>query len=403
MKEPTDQVRGEPDQGPDGETSGSAVADAIPPVDELARQMLVEPAVGAVGEPPVTQPTLRYQILTLSEWAESFIASWIVEGILPDGGLGIIYGKPGGGKTLVAVDLLADIVQGGRFAGKFLVHRSGPVVFATGEGLTTIKPRFDAACKARGLDEATIERFGLLPEVPHLTEPGAADSFCDAIEAHAAEHWDGQKPLVVALDTLTLAMTGSNENEVEDVGKLLASIETIRRRIGAAVQLVHHCNKGGQLRGSTAIEAAADVVAVVVPTGGPYGTMKCEKAKATERFEDVPFTIVSGGDGFVENEVRIEWHRSGESRACKSGGLDAVLGIIQERAQSSDDALNLADIAEALFGEGSVPTGWTSGTSTALSRHNSQRPELKIEKRHPKESSASRRKQRTNHYWWSEQ
>jgi hypothetical protein len=74
-------------------------------------------------------------------------------------------------------------------------------------------------------------------------------------------------------------MPGGDENSAQDVGRVIASADRIRRRNGAAVLLVHHTQKSGELeRGSSALRGAADAMFALKNEDGLL-TLECSKEK----------------------------------------------------------------------------------------------------------------------------
>jgi hypothetical protein len=77
--------------------------------------------------------------------------SWLVEGVMPETGKGLLSGQWGTGKTFVAVDLAASVMTGRQFAGR-LVVRTGGVLFVAAEGANEIPMRL------RGVVEHNVKR-----------------------------------------------------------------------------------------------------------------------------------------------------------------------------------------------------------------------------------------------------
>lgn len=105
-------------------------------------------------------------------------------------------------------------------------------------------------------------------------------------------------PLLVILETLALCMGEGDENSARDMGRLIAAAKCIRDEIGATVMLVHHTNKLGILRGSSALAAASDTVIKVARVDNAI-TIHCEKQKDSAAFEPIavllhPVTLDGG-------------------------------------------------------------------------------------------------------------
>src|SRR5690606_34204455 len=72
----------------------------------------------------------------------------------------------------------------------------------------------------------------------------------------------GTEPALIVVDTVARAMNGANENSAEDMGRFVASIDTLRRQWGATVLTVHHTGHDpgaqGRGRGSSNYGASLD-------------------------------------------------------------------------------------------------------------------------------------------------
>jgi RecA-family ATPase len=65
---------------------------------------------------------------------------------------------------------------------------------------------------------------------------------------------------LLAIDTMHAATVGMEENSTTDTGVVIHNLKRIKAVLGCAVILVHHANKLGDIRGSTALVGAADAV-----------------------------------------------------------------------------------------------------------------------------------------------
>jgi len=110
------------------------------------------------------------------------------------------------------------------------------------------------------------------------------------VEAWIAEHGTPsagipEDPALFVFDTMARCMPGGDENSAQDVGLVIAAADRIRQRTGAAVLLVHHTQKGGELeRGSSALRGAADSMFYLRPedVGLILETTKQKDALAAE-------------------------------------------------------------------------------------------------------------------------
>jgi hypothetical protein len=75
---------------------------------------------------------------------------FLVRGLVETDSVAVVFGDPGGGKSFLALDLVACVASGRAFHGRPV--RSGPVVYIAGEGHNGIRRRLSAWEKQTGTD-----------------------------------------------------------------------------------------------------------------------------------------------------------------------------------------------------------------------------------------------------------
>jgi hypothetical protein len=265
---------------------------------------------------------------------------WLIEGWLGLGDIGMLFGAPGTGKTFVALDLALDAALGQAAAGgMFAIARRLNVAYATSEGGGGLGDRLRAAALARRLDR-DLPGLTLWTAQPQLFEAGdvGAASWVAAVQAA------GDAPDVVILDTLHGATAGADENSARDMGTVLGSVRFIRDTLGCAVLLVHHANKQGGYRGSSALHGAVDLMARTDGDGDSW-RLTCEKLKDGRQWEPVGFRLVSGG-----GSATVEWTGSvsgGPERDTLGDALIAWLGGPERAGQHLDARAIAAGLGRA--------------------------------------------------------
>jgi hypothetical protein len=103
---------------------------------------------------------------------------------------------------------------------------------------------------------------------------------------------------LIVVDTLARCMTGGEENSAKDVGLFVAGVDRVRHATGAAVLIVHHVGKGGDVRGSSALPGALDTQ-ILAEADGEFLRLSCLKQKDAERFKPITLRrrIIDLGDG----------------------------------------------------------------------------------------------------------
>jgi hypothetical protein len=180
--------------------------------------------------------------------------SWIVKGLLEVGALALLFGDPGAGKSLLALDLAACIATGEAFHGHS-VKKRGAVAYVAGEGFTGIRRRLLAWSIARGPNlEAAPLYVSRAPTA--LCEAEAMRELEASLEAIDEE---AGPPVLVVIDTYSRNL-GGDENASRDGAIAIQALDAIRARWGCAVLIVHHAGHGDKLRGRgwSGLRAAVD-------------------------------------------------------------------------------------------------------------------------------------------------
>lgn len=198
----------------------------------------------------------RFAPVDLREWKKRPRARMLdAEMKLREGQSLMIYGETNSGKTLYLLYRLALLACG--------VSTGTPehVLYYCGEGQAGIMGRIEAILLYHHLDVETFyDHFHLVPDMPQLVT--APDELEAAIEL--AKELDVCFT-VVALDTLTTAMEGLNDNASEYMTAVHGAIRRLARELGATPIIVHHPGKDVTRgpRGSGVVKNGLDITLVV--------------------------------------------------------------------------------------------------------------------------------------------
>lgn len=209
--------------------------------------------VDATGEPP------RFLFEPVHTFSSTQALPWIIKGVLPKAGLGVVYGASGSGKSFAVLDMGMAIARGCEWRGKKV--RQGRVAYIAAEGADGFRKRLAAYAKHNGVDLAEVP-MTVLNAAPNLLEKQDAVDVAKGIKA------SGGADLIV-IDTFAQTTPGANENAGEDVGKALGYCKRIHEVTGAMVLLIHHSGKDATkgARGWSGLRAAADAEIEVVREG----------------------------------------------------------------------------------------------------------------------------------------
>jgi len=207
----------------------------------------------------------------------------LVDGVLSQGSFAVLYGQPASGKSFVALDWAMSIGAGLPWQGREV--RGGPVIYVVGEGLRGM------ANRAR----AWVEHFG--PDIPPEVyfHKGAINLTSEAQTSYLAKLAEDKKASLVIIDTLARSLSGGDENTSTTMGKTIEGIGKVQQH-GAAVLVVHHTSKGGELRGHSSLAGAADhIIRAWRPENDHSGLvfLYSNKAKDDEEFAHIRLRLHS--------------------------------------------------------------------------------------------------------------
>lgn len=184
-------------------------------------------------------------------------ANWRINGILPRYGLGAAYGPPSSGKTFVLLEMLMAVSRGVPWRGR-KTEQTG-VLYLCPDGGEMVQNRIEAYKIRYG--RALSAEFAMVPVPIDLLGNVSGEDVQRVIDLIAfIERSRGWKAGIVAVDTVSRAMPGGDENAAKDMTKLIDNLA----RIGAASECfvlgVHHTPKSDTtaLRGHSALHGACD-------------------------------------------------------------------------------------------------------------------------------------------------
>lgn len=239
----------------------------------------------AVDDKLADTPPSRFRFRSMEEVRTSEPPDFLIDDVMFQQGLVVLYGEYGAGKTFLGVDMAASIATGTPWFGHEIVETC-PVVYVALEGGYGLDERLNAYEKAHGInldkDAITVVDGPLL-----VAEQAAVLDFLTELELRVP------KGAVVFVDTLARAMGGTNENTAEDMGAAIAAAQAIEKVTEGPVVLVHHPGKDASkgLRGSYALPAAADTVIKITRENGDSRKWSVEKQKDAPEGTSGRFTL----------------------------------------------------------------------------------------------------------------
>jgi hypothetical protein len=273
---------------------------------------------------------------------------WLWERWLALYKLVILEGDPGLGKSALILDLGARLSAGLPFPDGFPCEPAGVVLISAEDGLAdTIRPRLDAAGAdtSRIVALATVkgedgyERFISIPEDIPLIEQAARRV--------------GAKLIVV--DPL-MAFLSSNVNSYrdQDVRRALAPLSKMAERLGTAVVVIRHPNKGTHTNplyrggGSIGIIGAARMAFLVAKD--PQDEERRVLAPTKNNLARAPKSLMFALKGTESGAVRVNW--LGESEVS----AEELLATPQDKENSGAQSEAIEFVNDVLS-DGPVAAG----------------------------------------------
>lgn len=243
------------------------------------------------------KPHHRFQ--SLMEVLDQPPSEWLVKKLIGRDCLGVIYGKPGAGKTFLSLALALSIGHGQQCFGRRTLQ--GGVAMVAGEGTGGLRNRVKAWHDHHGLDPAQCPSVQVLPQPVNLLDAGAVEALVKDI----AQRFDGQPVRAVIIDTLARCFGDGDENRQPDMARFVEACDLIRRTFRCAVIVIHHTPKeADDMRGSGALEGACDCVIRVGKTDGGFEAF-VRKQKDGPSGVAFGFQMVSQDVGVDEDDEAI--------------------------------------------------------------------------------------------------
>ena len=222
---------------------------------------------------------------------------WLVAGLLPMATTALLYAEGGTGKTLLANSIIKAVTCGQNWNGfptrhgKVLLMQTDEPSIVTAQNLKIAG--FQASLPPEQLFICTQWQFTQMQQLR------------DAISVH--------KPVFVVIDSLTSSnRTATVEEKDVEYGRCLYDLRDIAMELGVAILVLHHENKTGGVRGSTAIKANVSEV---------WHLMRDKQLAPTQRLLDIEKSR-TGCSGLFQLQLDVDdysWQHQGEFDPSQAG------------------------------------------------------------------------------------
>lgn len=202
-----------------------------------------------------TVSDLAFKFYSGDDYSVDFAAApEIIEDVLPDRGIVMVYGPSGKGKTFWTLDLAFHVHNGIKWRDKDVA--GGDVMYVAAEAGRGIKKRIQAV---KRLNPEWRSPF-FADIAPDLASPVSLEAVRDAALAVG-------KPAIVIIDTMSASFEGDDSSQ-QDIAKMMRNLKTLSDALECLIIFVHHTTKdGGSYRGSGVLFANVDAVLELVSEG----------------------------------------------------------------------------------------------------------------------------------------
>lgn len=232
---------------------------------------------------------------------EAASETWLLDDLLPSRGIGFIFGPPGSYKSFMALDMAACIASGKDWHGTEC-ESQGLVVYIAAEGSRGLMERLVAWKRHY---QIAVNSLAILPVPVMMDEPTMVRAFSECLE-RAAEA-AGAPVRMVVIDTMARSFSG-DENSAQETGAFVNACSMFAEQAGDCfVLVVAHTGKDltRGMRGSSALDGAADCHFLVTKPNPGQALMKNTKQKDIEMAEPMRFAMEVVSTGIVDRKNRI--------------------------------------------------------------------------------------------------
>jgi putative DNA primase/helicase len=256
----------------------------------------------------------------------------LLDPILPEKGLAMLYAARGTGKTHVALGIVYAVATGGKFL-KWSAPRPRCALLIDGEmPAAALQERL--ASIVAGSSDVSFDPANIKILAGDLIEAGGIGNLASPDVQAELDQWLEGVDLLV-LDNLSSLTAVIRDNDAESWGPIQEWLLRLRRR-GISVLIVHHAGKGGQQRGTSRREDVLDTSislrrpADYSPTEGAKFEVHLEKARGVHGDEARPF------EAKLETRDGVASWTTKELEDANRARVEALL----------EDGLSVRDIAD---------------------------------------------------------
>lgn len=208
--------------------------------------------------------------------------SWVLPGIIPEGGCGLIVSAPKVGKTRIAIEMALGLATGRKPLGISMSKPLAVGFFSLEDGEYLFSSRLNSSLN-RDAGRFRYHWDGHIKPDMSWEAPSPMSLFTNFAQVDLSDGVDKQRLYetilkyelkLVIIDTLSMAIGKSDVSNSKDMYAILKDIKTIAKATGCAIMFIHHTRKrvfekGESIQetilGSTALHAWSDFIMNLVP------------------------------------------------------------------------------------------------------------------------------------------
>lgn len=280
---------------------------------------------------PLTSPG-RLRLYTNTELIKLPPPEYLVDHMLHQGGLCVLFGQPGTYKSFLAADIAMSVASNRAWHGEAV--RGGPVLYVSAEGGGGMSKRSRAWSDYWKINPALIDIAWLIEPMIVQPDSGDVDRLMERVFEAAHE------PTLIVIDTLARCFDG-DENQQEDMGRFVAGVDRLRHELKTTVLVVHHTRlDGDRERGNTSLRGAADTMLSLrrPKKKGTIIKLEVDKQKDAEEGGErtLQFVVVPNPDPLWQSGVIVSPQGTGR-------GAELMIAL-QSQAVSSETGYTLDEL-----------------------------------------------------------
>ena len=259
------------------------------------------------------------------------IKSWLIKGLIPAVGHGLMSGQWGAGKTFVFFDLAASLSTGQPWLGHVVKRQCGVLLIAA-EGADEVRLRLDAVVREK-CGNITRAPFRWYETAPLLLQKGAVKTLIAmARQAEASLQAEFGLPLgLIGIDTIAACAGYSRAGDEYDnaVGQAVMNVlKAVAQELGCFVLGIDHFGKNLEAgtRGASSKESSADLVLACLGNKELSGSVSktrlaVRKNRSGRQGQEFPFVLrlveasEKDEDGDPITTMVIDWLPAGAAAA----------------------------------------------------------------------------------------